>query len=77
MTETVPELEILREQHDKAQESIHKDAQSKLSRLNQEYLQSLNNLIGRLSRQGKLTPILAVRAERDRLLSIMAGHPGE
>ncbi len=72
MTETVPELEILREQHDKAQASIQEDAQSKLSRLNQEYLQSLDNLIGQLTRQGKLSPTLAARAERNRLLSIMA-----
>jgi hypothetical protein len=67
VTETVPELEILRERHDKAQASIHEDAQAKLRRLNQEYLQSLDNLIGQLA------PTLAVRAERNRLLSIMAG----
>ena len=63
--DTVPELEILRERHDKAQASIHEDAQAKLSRLNQEYLQSLDNLIGQLTRQGKLAPTLAVRAERN------------
>ena len=73
MTETVPELQILREQHDKVQEGIHKDARSKLRRLNQEYLQSLNKLIEQLTRQGKLAPALAVRAERNRLLSVMAG----
>ena len=74
VTEPVPELEILRERHDKAQASIHEDAQAKLSRLNQEYLQSLDNLIGQLTRQGKLAHTLAVRAERNRLLSIMAGN---
>jgi NPCBM/NEW2 domain len=53
--------------------SIHEEAQEKLSRLNQEYLQSLDNLIGHLTRHGKLAPTLAVRAERNRLLSIIAG----
>jgi hypothetical protein len=73
VTENVPELEILRERHDKAQAGIHEDAQAKLSRLNQEYLQSLDNLIEQLTRQRKLASTLAVRAERNRLLSIMAG----
>jgi hypothetical protein len=48
VTETAPELDMPREGHDKAQASIHEDAQAKLSRLNQEYLQSLDNLIEQL-----------------------------
>ena len=71
---TIPELEALRGRHDKAQESAHEDAQAKLSRLNEEYLQSLDDLIGQLTRQRKLASTLAVRAERNRLLSIMAGN---
>jgi NPCBM/NEW2 domain len=73
-TDTVPELEALREQHDRAQGSIHEGAQSKLRRLNEEYLQSLDSLIGQLTREGKIASTLAVRAERNRLLSIMAGN---
>ena len=66
----MPELEILREQYDKAQETIYEDAQAKLRHLNHGYLQSLDDLIGQLTRQGKLESALAVRTEKNRLLSI-------
>jgi hypothetical protein len=56
----------------KLRRAFHEDAQAKLSRLNQEYLQSLDNLIEQLTRQRKLASTLAVRAERNRLLSIVA-----
>jgi hypothetical protein len=68
--DTVPELEILREEYDKARARIHEDALARLNRLNQQHLQSLDNLIGQLTRQGKLDQALAVRAEKNRLLSV-------
>jgi hypothetical protein len=67
---TVPELETLREEYGKAHARIHEDALARLNRLNQQYLQSLDNLMGQLTRQNKLDQALAVRAEKNRLLSV-------